>query len=106
LFIYRSFLKQKSLDDQKLNHFALGSTRKSKREKEREAQEAKSREEKDLTAKAYEDFLETFDSEGASRSKDGPGFVRQGTGGSYGPKIRGRGAMNAQASELEQVGGQ
>jgi U2-associated protein SR140 len=81
----------------------MGSTRKSKRERETEAAEAKRREEEDLRAKAYEDFLETFEGEGASRAREGSGFVKQGSGGAYGAKIRGRGAMNAHATEMDQV---
>jgi hypothetical protein len=97
-------IKQKSLDDQKLTNFAHGSMRKSRREKEKEAQEAKTREEESLTAKAYEDFLETFEGDGSNRPREGPGFVRQGSGGSYGPTARGRAPLNAPVMDDEEVG--
>jgi U2-associated protein SR140 len=99
-----TIIQQKVVDDTKLNQYHHGTITKSKREKEREAQEAKAKEEERLMAKAYNEFLETFEGSGASRSESGPGFVRSGdshSNYSATPKIRGRGAMNSRAFEQE-----
>lgn len=59
--------------------------RKSKREKEKEAAEAKRKEEEEHAAKAYAEFLETFDGGGDDSKKKG--FVRSSTdaGVAYNP---------------------
>lgn len=59
--------------------------RKSKREKEREAAEAKRREEEESAAKAYVEFLDAFQGEEADRRKAGAAFVRSGQEGLYAP---------------------
>ncbi|KZS98449.1 hypothetical protein SISNIDRAFT_448686 [Sistotremastrum niveocremeum HHB9708] len=98
----------KMLDSQKLSVFAQGTTKKSRREKEKEALEAKSKEEQDLMAKAYDEFLDTFEGEGTSSrsSKSGPGFVKPSAnesegGQAYAPVVRGRGALRSRAFEEE-----
>ncbi|KAF8578708.1 hypothetical protein K439DRAFT_1527590 [Ramaria rubella] len=68
---------QKSVDDQKLSQYAQGTVRKSKREKDREAAEVKKREEEQEAARAYAEFVDAFEADGASRSKKGA-FVKAG----------------------------
>lgn len=53
--------------------------RKSRREKEQEAAEAKKREEEANAAKAYAEFLDAFEGEDAGRKKAGSSFVKAGT---------------------------
>jgi U2-associated protein SR140 len=60
---------------QKLSQYAQGSVRKSRREKEKEAAEAKKKEEEEDAARAYAEFIETF--EGEDGGKDaGLSFVK------------------------------
>lgn len=66
------------MDEQKLSHYAQGTLRKSKREKEKEAAEAKRKEEEENAAKAYAEFLHTFQGEDADRRKPGAAFVKAG----------------------------
>jgi U2-associated protein SR140 len=66
--------------------------KKSKREKEKEREEAKRREQEELAAKTYAEFLDAFEGEGAKRKST---FVKAGgsavdEGGSYKPKVRSR----------------
>ncbi|KAF4620432.1 hypothetical protein D9613_000399 [Agrocybe pediades] len=70
-----SFL-QKPVDDNKLSQYAAGKVRKSRREKEQEAAEAKKREEEADAAQAYAEFLDAFEGEEVSRRKTGSAFVR------------------------------
>ena len=64
--------------------------RKSKREKEKEREDAKKREEEALAAQTYAEFLDAF--EGAGASRKGSGFVKAGASGgdsaAYRPKLR------------------
>lgn len=53
--------------------------RKSRREKEQEAVEAKKREEEANAAKAYAEFIDAFEGEDAGRRKSGTGFVKAST---------------------------
>lgn len=53
--------------------------RKSRREKEQEAAEAKKREEEANAAQAYAEFLDAFEGEDAGRKKAGSSFVKAGT---------------------------
>ncbi|THG99166.1 hypothetical protein EW145_g7313 [Phellinidium pouzarii] len=86
---------QKPVDDQKLSQYAQGTVRKSKREKEKEREDAKKREEEELAAKTYAEFLDAF--EGSGTQKRGTAFVRASASAAsdataYNPK--GRGAKN------------
>ncbi|KAI0630343.1 hypothetical protein C8Q77DRAFT_1137614 [Trametes polyzona] len=85
---------QKEIDDQKRTVFTQGAVRKSKKEKEKEAAEAKRREEEAHTAKAYAEFLDTFQGEGADRKKTASAFVKAGQEGTYAPSARGRSDMS------------
>lgn len=53
--------------------------RKSRREKEQEAAEAKKREEEASAAKAYAEFIHAFEGEDASKKKAGSNFVKAST---------------------------
>lgn len=61
--------------------------RKSRREKEQEAAEARRREEEERAARAYAEFVDAFEGDGA-KPKAGGGFVRAGaeTGVAYAPQ--------------------
>ncbi|KAI0775702.1 hypothetical protein BD413DRAFT_602894 [Trametes elegans] len=69
---------QKEVDDQKRTVFTQGTVRKSKREKEKEAAEAKRKEEEEHAARAYAEFLDAFQGEGADRKKGASTFVKAG----------------------------
>ena len=62
--------------------------RKSKREKEKEAAEAKRREEEANAAKAYAEFIDAFDTDGVNQKKGSSAFVRGGQGSAYSPSAR------------------
>ncbi|THH21332.1 hypothetical protein EW146_g180 [Bondarzewia mesenterica] len=81
-----------SIDDQKLSQYTQGTVRKSRREKEKEAAEAKRKEEEENAAKAYAEFIDAFDGEGASKRQSGPGFVRSSkdAGGAYDASVQQR----------------
>ena len=69
------------MDDQKLSQYAQGTVKKSKREKEKEAAEAKRKMEEEHAAKAYAEFLDAFDADDtgsapARRSAKSSTFVR------------------------------
>ncbi|CAA7261671.1 unnamed protein product [Cyclocybe aegerita] len=81
-----SFL-QKPVDDAKLSQYTSGKVRKSRREKEQEAADAKRREEEAEAAQAYADFLDAFEGEDVSKRKTGSGFVRADTKMSYAPSM-------------------
>ncbi|KAF9051132.1 hypothetical protein BDZ89DRAFT_1154041 [Hymenopellis radicata] len=66
----------KTVDDAKLTHYAAGVVRKSRREKEQEAAEAKKREEEADAAKAYAEFLDAFEGDGR---KSAATFVKAGS---------------------------
>ncbi|RPD74305.1 hypothetical protein L226DRAFT_553395 [Lentinus tigrinus ALCF2SS1-7] len=69
---------QKEVDDHKRAVYTQGTIRKSKREKEKEAAEAKRKEEEENAAKAYAEFLDAFQGEGADRKKGASTFVKAG----------------------------
>ena len=75
------------MDDHKRSVYTQGTSRKSKREKEKEAAEAKRKEEEENAAKAYAEFLKTFQGEASDRKKGGSTFVKAGhdTGSTYAP---------------------
>ncbi|QRV79159.1 RNA recognition motif protein [Ceratobasidium sp. AG-Ba] len=88
--------QQKQLDEYKLAHYSQGVIRKSKREKEKEAADAKKREEEEKAAQAYAEFVDAFDSE-TPRTKSrssGNAFVRAGGEGAYKPSGSSRGAFD------------
>lgn len=75
-----SSFPQKPVDEAKLSQYTSGTVRKSRREKEQEAAEAKKREEEEHAAKAYAEFLDTFQGDDASRRKRST-FVKAGSDG-------------------------
>ncbi|KAG8784353.1 hypothetical protein FRC12_018778 [Ceratobasidium sp. 428] len=79
--------QQKQLDEYKLAHYSQGVIRKSKREKDRDAAEAKKREEEEQVTQAYAEFVDAFDSETPRSRPRGGGnaFVRAGGEGAYKP---------------------
>ncbi|KAF8628862.1 hypothetical protein AX15_003655 [Amanita polypyramis BW_CC] len=77
-----SSFPQKPVDDAKISQYTSGKVRKSRREKEQEAAEAKKREEEANAAKAYAEFLDAFEGEDAGRKKTGSMFVKSATEGS------------------------
>ncbi|TFK93763.1 hypothetical protein K466DRAFT_580676 [Polyporus arcularius HHB13444] len=81
---------QKEVDDHKRAVYTQGTIRKSKREKEKEAAEAKRREEEENAAKAYAEFLDAFQGEGADRKKGAAAFVKAGQSSSstYAPSAK------------------
>ncbi|KAI0823715.1 hypothetical protein BC628DRAFT_1324593 [Trametes gibbosa] len=85
---------QKEIDYQKRTVFTQGSARKSKKEKEKEAAEAKRKEEEKHAARAYAEFVDVFQGEGADRRKGASAFVRAGQDGAYAPSVRGRSEMS------------
>ena len=70
--------------------YSQGTIRKSKREKEKEAAEAKRKEEEENAAKAYAEFLDAFQGEGADRKKSASTFVKAGqsASSSHAPSVR------------------
>jgi U2-associated protein SR140 len=73
------------VDDAKLSQYlTAGTVRKSRREKEQEAAEAKKREEEANAAKAYAEFLDTFDTDHTAR-KSGSNFVKADSKSAYVP---------------------
>lgn len=61
--------------------------RKSRREREQEAAEAKKREEDANAAQAYAEFLDAFEGEEVSRRRPGSGFVRADSNTAYAPSM-------------------
>ncbi|KAM6502012.1 hypothetical protein JOM56_001989 [Amanita muscaria] len=74
--------KSQAMDDAKASQYPFGKVRKSRRDKEMEAAEAKKREEAEHAARAYAEFLETFEGEDAGSRKTGSTFVKSATDGS------------------------
>ncbi|CDO77314.1 hypothetical protein BN946_scf184775.g4 [Trametes cinnabarina] len=85
---------QKEIDDQKKTVFTQGTVRKSKKEKEKEAAEAKRKEEEEQAARAYAEFLDAFQGEGADRKKSGSTFVKAGQEAAYAPSAKANVAMS------------
>ncbi|KAF9523996.1 hypothetical protein CPB83DRAFT_886523 [Crepidotus variabilis] len=81
-----SFLS-KPVDDAKLSHYTSGTLRKSRREKEQEAADAKQREEEENAAQAYAEFLDAFEGEEVARRKIGSGFVKADSKAAYIPSM-------------------
>ncbi|KAF9070133.1 hypothetical protein BDP27DRAFT_1382923 [Rhodocollybia butyracea] len=77
----------KAVDDAKLSQYAAGTHRKSRREKEQEAAEAKKREEEINAAKAYAEFIDDFEGDGVGR-KSGANFVKAESGSKYVPNLK------------------
>jgi len=63
------------VDNAKLSQYTSGTLRKSRREKEQEAAEAKKREEEINAAKAYAEFLDAFEGDDVGR-KSASTFVK------------------------------
>ena len=76
--------------------YTQGTSQKSKREKEKEAAEAKRKEEEENAAKAYAEFLDAFQGEGADRKKGASMFVRAGqdSGSAYQPSVKSKTDMS------------
>ncbi|KXN91058.1 U2 snRNP-associated SURP motif-containing protein [Leucoagaricus sp. SymC.cos] len=82
-----SSFPQKPVDEAKLSQYTSGTVRKSRREKEQEAAEAKKRDEEEQAAKAYVEFLDAFQGDDAARRKRST-FVKAGSDGTeYNPLI-------------------
>ncbi|KAJ7200693.1 SR140 protein [Mycena rebaudengoi] len=80
-----SSFSQKTVDDAKLSQYlTAGTVRKSRREKEQDAAEAKKREEEASAAKAYAEFLDAFDTDDTAR-KSGLNFVKADSKSAYIP---------------------
>ncbi|KIK67195.1 hypothetical protein GYMLUDRAFT_238518 [Collybiopsis luxurians FD-317 M1] len=77
----------KAVDDAKLSQYAAGTHRKSRREKEQEAAEAKKREEEINAAKAYAEFIDAFEGEDVGRKSSG-NFVKAESGSKYVPNLK------------------
>jgi U2-associated protein SR140 len=71
----------------KLSQYTAGNVRKSRREKEQEAAEAKKREEEASAAQAYAEFLDAFEGEEVSKRQGGSAFVRAESNMAYAPSI-------------------
>ncbi|PPQ62946.1 hypothetical protein CVT24_006186 [Panaeolus cyanescens] len=80
------FCLQQPLDDVKMSKYTSGSVRKSRREKEQEAADAKRREEEASAAQAYAEFLDEFEGEGSGR-KGGSAFVQAESKSVYAPSV-------------------
>lgn len=78
--------------------------RKSRREKEQEAAEAKKREEEAQAAQAYAEFLDAFQGDSAARRK-GSAFVKAGSDGTeYNPvKVREGSSSSARVMSMDRV---
>ncbi len=85
--------------------FTQGTVRKSKKEKEKEAAEAKRKEEEEHAARAYAEFVDAFEGEGADRKKGASAFVKAGQEGAYAPSAsaRGRGGVSRAFGEQSMV---
>lgn len=85
--------------------FTQGTLRKSKKEKEKEAADAKRKEEEEHAARAYAEFVDAFEGEGADRKRGGSAFVKAGQEGAYAPSApaRGRGIMSRAFGEQSMV---
>ncbi|KAG5638878.1 hypothetical protein H0H81_009181 [Sphagnurus paluster] len=71
-----SSFPQKAVDDAKLSQYTAGTVRKSRREKDLEAAEAKKREEEANAAKAYAEFIDAFEGEDVGRKRGMTSFVK------------------------------
>ncbi|KAF8160829.1 hypothetical protein B0H34DRAFT_653827 [Crassisporium funariophilum] len=83
-----SSFPQKPVDDMKLSQYTAGKVRKSRREKEQEAADAKAREEEASAAQAYADFLDEFEGGDVSRKKTGSAFVKAESRVAYAPSMQ------------------
>lgn len=61
-----------------MSQYAAGKVKKSRREKEQEAAEAKKREEEANAAKAYAEFLDAFEGEDLGKKNPASTFVKSG----------------------------
>ena len=65
-----------------MSQYTQGTVKKSRREKEKDAAEAKKREEEENAARAYAEFLDEFEADDGGRKKSGTTFVKASTGSS------------------------
>ncbi|KAJ3869746.1 SR140 protein [Lentinula novae-zelandiae] len=97
-----SFPHKVAVDDAKLSQYAAGTHRKSRREKEQEAAEAKKREEEVNAAKAYADFIDAFEGGDVGR-KSGSQFVKAESGSKYTPALKGLSDEKSTKFELDSL---
>ncbi|GAW04294.1 SR140 protein [Lentinula edodes] len=97
-----SFPHKVAVDDAKLSQYAAGTHRKSRREKEQEAAEAKKREEQVNAAKAYADFIDAFEGGDVGR-KSGNQFVKAESGSKYTPALKGFSDEKSTKFELDSI---
>ncbi|KAJ3896747.1 hypothetical protein GG344DRAFT_36004 [Lentinula edodes] len=97
-----SFPHKVAVDDAKLSQYAAGTHRKSRREKEQEAAEAKKREEEVNAAKAYADFIDAFEGGDVGR-KSGSQFVKAESGSKYTPALKGLSDERSTKFELDSL---
>lgn len=71
-----------------MSQYTAGTVRKSRREKEQEAADAKKKEEEAHAAQAYAEFLDAFEGEEIARRKTGSGFVRAESKTTYAPSVQ------------------
>ena len=72
----------------KLSQYTAGKVRKSRREKEQEAADAKRREEEVNAAQAYADFLVEFEGREGMGQRGGASFVRAESKVAYAPSVQ------------------
>jgi U2-associated protein SR140 len=72
----------------KLSQYTAGKVRKSRREKEQEAADAKRREEEVNAAQAYADFLVEFEGRESMGQRGGASFVKAESKVAYAPSVQ------------------
>ncbi len=89
------------MDDAKLTQYTSGTVRKSRRERELEAAEAKKREEEAHAAKAYVEYLDAFQGDDAARRKKSA-FVKAGSDGTEYAPLRAQEVSTSSARVVNQ----
>lgn len=96
--------QQKAVDDAKVSQYTAGKVKKSRREKEQEAAEAKKREEEANAAKAYAEFLDAFEGEDVGKKNAASNFVKaSGEAGAAYTAARGQPERQSRASGAAHV---
>ncbi|KAF8236588.1 hypothetical protein L208DRAFT_1421976 [Tricholoma matsutake] len=99
-----SSFPQKAVDDAKVSQYTAGKVKKSRREKEQEAAEAKKREEEANAAKAYAEFLDAFEGEDVGKKNAASNFVKaSGEAGAAYTAARGQPERQSRASGAAHV---
>lgn len=86
-----------------MSQYTAGKVKKSRREKEQEAAEAKKREEEANAAKAYAEFLHAFEGEDVGKKKPAASFVKSGEAGPAYTAPRGPSERQSHASGTTNV---